>query len=187
MDIFAAVQAHWLGVQPQDHAEQPRVLLVSVPYALKSADAETFGGLPPSAYQLAPSQETNQATAQGTGAAAASGGGGDSTGSSKPPVVTLVYGNGTPGYIPLWNTFTSQTSAAMYQNPANGNLGIGTTAPHASLDIVNKNSNVAIGGTTNSTSLPAIAGFNTARGTLIVPQALVSSVRMMQPPAKPTV
>ncbi len=51
MDIFSSVQAHWLGVQPQGSAEQPRVLLVSVPYALKSADAETFGGLPPSAYR----------------------------------------------------------------------------------------------------------------------------------------
>ena len=33
--------------------EQPRVLLVSVPYALKAADADTLGGLPASAFVLA--------------------------------------------------------------------------------------------------------------------------------------
>lgn len=41
----------WLGVRAQpDDSEQPRVLLVSVPFALRSADAETLGGLPASAF-----------------------------------------------------------------------------------------------------------------------------------------
>jgi hypothetical protein len=41
----------WLGVRAlSDEAEQPRVLLVSVPFALKAADAETLGGLPASAF-----------------------------------------------------------------------------------------------------------------------------------------
>jgi trimeric autotransporter adhesin len=162
MDIFASVQAHWLGVQPQDHAEQPRVLLVSVPYALKSADAETFGGLPPSAYQLAPAQETNQATAQGTGVAAISGAGNSSTGSGKPPVVTLVYGNGTPGYIPLWNSFTSETSSTMYQNPATKYIGIGTIAPIASLAVTNNNMDTAFAGITTASTVPAIFALNQA-------------------------
>ena len=40
--------------------EQPRVLLVSAPYALKAADAETLGGKPLSAFQLvAPSSNSN--------------------------------------------------------------------------------------------------------------------------------
>src|SRR5450755_4542381 len=43
----------WLAVQVAGEAEQPRVLLVAVPYALKAADAETVGGLPPSAFVLA--------------------------------------------------------------------------------------------------------------------------------------
>jgi hypothetical protein len=41
------------GVQVQGQAEQPRVLLVSAPYALKAGDAGTIGGLPPSAFVLA--------------------------------------------------------------------------------------------------------------------------------------
>ena len=47
-ELFAAGEARWLGVQPEGQAEQPRVLLVSVPYAMKAADAETLGGLPAS-------------------------------------------------------------------------------------------------------------------------------------------
>jgi hypothetical protein len=52
-EIFAAGEAHWLGVQVSGQAEQPRVLLVSAPYALKAGDAETLGGFPASAFMLA--------------------------------------------------------------------------------------------------------------------------------------
>ena len=48
-DLFTSEQARWVGVQVSGQAEQPRVLLVSAPYALKAGDAETIGGLPPSA------------------------------------------------------------------------------------------------------------------------------------------
>jgi hypothetical protein len=54
MDLFAAGAARWLGVEVSNLPEQPRVLLVSVPYAMKAGDAETLGGKPASAYQLAP-------------------------------------------------------------------------------------------------------------------------------------
>ena len=55
LDVFTSGQALWLGVQPQlpGAVEQPRVLLVAVPYALKASDADTLGGLPASAYALA--------------------------------------------------------------------------------------------------------------------------------------
>jgi hypothetical protein len=53
LDLFSSGEARWLGVQVQGKAEQPRVLLLSVPYALKAADAETLGGKPLSAFQLA--------------------------------------------------------------------------------------------------------------------------------------
>jgi len=158
MDIFASVQAHWLGVQPQGREEQPRVLLVSVPYALKSADAETFGGLPPSAYVQVPSAETN-ASATGTSSGVNSSQNG-ATGSTKPPVVTLLYGNGTPGYIPLWNSFTSQTSSVMYQSPGTKFVGIGTLAPTTALTVADSTMNGAISGMTTASAAPAILGSN---------------------------
>jgi hypothetical protein len=51
-ELFASGQPRWLGVKPllPGEEEQPRVLLASVPYALKAVDADTLGGLPPSAY-----------------------------------------------------------------------------------------------------------------------------------------
>jgi hypothetical protein len=52
MDLFTSGEPRWLSVQAllPDAQEQPRVLMVSVPYALESADAQTLGGLPPSAF-----------------------------------------------------------------------------------------------------------------------------------------
>ena len=62
LDLFTSGKALWVGVQPQlpGQPEQPRVLLVAVPYSLKSSDADTLGGLPASAYMLAPSANTAQ-------------------------------------------------------------------------------------------------------------------------------
>ncbi|MGH9580391.1 MAG: hypothetical protein ACRD2R_05305, partial [Terriglobales bacterium] len=51
-DLFTANEARWLGVRAEGSLEQPRVLLVSVPYALKAADAETLGGKPVSSFML---------------------------------------------------------------------------------------------------------------------------------------
>ena len=47
-------EARWLAVQAHGQAEQPRVLLMSVPYAMKALDAETIGGKPASSFMLAP-------------------------------------------------------------------------------------------------------------------------------------
>jgi hypothetical protein len=53
-DLFASGEPRWLGVSfHRVGQEQPRVQLVSVPYALKAIDADTLGGRPASAYALA--------------------------------------------------------------------------------------------------------------------------------------
>jgi hypothetical protein len=55
LDLFSSGDSRWLGILPlipgQD--ELPRVLLVSVPYALQAENAQTLGGLPPSAFARA--------------------------------------------------------------------------------------------------------------------------------------
>lgn len=45
-DAFAAGAPRWLGVRIDDDPEQPRFMLLSVPYALKAGDADTVGGRP---------------------------------------------------------------------------------------------------------------------------------------------
>src|SRR5262245_12534703 len=52
IDLLSSGESRWLGVQTQGQDEQARILLVSVPYALKAADAETLGGKPLSAFVL---------------------------------------------------------------------------------------------------------------------------------------
>ena len=62
LDLFSADEPRWLGVRVQlpGYQEEPRVLLVSVPYALRAADSATLGGKPPSAFLLAPPQDSEQ-------------------------------------------------------------------------------------------------------------------------------
>ncbi len=54
-DLFASGEPRWLGVQAllPGQEEQPRVLMVSVPYALEAQNAQTLGGLPASAFAKA--------------------------------------------------------------------------------------------------------------------------------------
>src|SRR5450755_4553396 len=107
-NIFASGQARWLGVQAQGQAEQPRVLLMSVPYALKALDAETIGGRPASSFMLAPA-----ATKAGT-----SPGSPDST----------ITGSGTADYLPVFTGTSTIGNSKVYQN-ASGEVGINTTSP----------------------------------------------------------
>jgi hypothetical protein len=58
LDVFTSGEPRWIAAQVLLPGEepQPRILLVSVPYALRAADAETLGGLPASAFaRVAPS------------------------------------------------------------------------------------------------------------------------------------
>ena len=110
--VFASGQAHWLEVQAEGLAEQPRVLLVSAPYALKAGDAETLGGKPASAFMPA---SGNAASGNNVG-------------------TNTVTGGGTTDYIPLWLSKTKLGNSKLFQSTA-GDLGIGTTTPAANLDV----------------------------------------------------
>jgi trimeric autotransporter adhesin len=76
-DLFSPQEQRWLSVQVQGQAEQPRVLMVSVPYAFKAHDAETLGGRSVSDFVLA--QEAN-----------ASGGASNSNPSGSAPTTNLL-------------------------------------------------------------------------------------------------
>lgn len=62
---------------------------------------------------------------------------------SSSPVSAPVTGSGTAGYIARWSTSLKLGSSLLYQNAA-GDVGIGTTAPAATLD-VNGTINAATG------------------------------------------
>ena len=54
-EVFRSDEARWLGVQVQGQVQQPRTLLVSVPYALKAVEAEKLAGKSASDFVLSES------------------------------------------------------------------------------------------------------------------------------------
>ena len=58
-DLFVSGEARWLAVQPEGQPNSREFVLLSVPYALKAGDAQTIGGLPPSAFVMAAPGATN--------------------------------------------------------------------------------------------------------------------------------
>jgi hypothetical protein len=124
-DLFSSGEARWLGVQISGQAEQPRVLLLSVPYALKAADAQTIGGLPPSAFVLA--------APSGNGAVASTA----AASSSTPPPSGAVTGSGTVNYLPLWDSTSDILSSVIFQSGtgSTAKIGINTATPISTLDV----------------------------------------------------
>ena len=129
-EIFTSEQARWVGVQVSGQAEQPRVLLVSAPYALKAGDAETIGGLPPSAFVLA-----NQGTASGAKGASAPASA-NAQKNSVPPVNPDVTGKGTVDFIPMWDATSDIINSLIFQKSSE--IGINTSTPAALLDVNGK-------------------------------------------------
>jgi hypothetical protein len=113
--VFASGEARWLGVQAQGQEERPRVLLTSVPYALKALDAQTIGGQPASAFMLAPTGSSGSSKA----------------GNSPPGTIT---GSGTADYVPVFTGATTVGNSKIFQT-VGGDVGIGTTTPAAVLDV----------------------------------------------------
>ena len=136
VELFTHALARWLGVQADGEAEQPRVMLLSVPYALRAADAETLGGRPPSAYATTPSP----------GAGSPANGANGSTGHPGD-----VSGSGTPGYLALWSGDSTLGSASIFQVGVDLTLAQ-TDNSNPLLSVTQSGNNIAIFGLNNSTS-----------------------------------
>ena len=161
-EMFTSEQARWIGVQVSGQSEQPRVLLVSAPYALKAGDAETLGGLPPSAFMLA-TPALNSASSSSNA---------NATQSSAPPPAGAVTGTGTANYVPLWDATSDIISSVITQtgSGATAKIGIGVANPAAALDI--KGGEYVRGALT----LPATANATATKGANSQPEAMIASV-----------
>ena len=141
LDLFVSGAARWLGVTINSGQEQPRVLLLSVPYALKAADAETIGGLPPSAFVLAPKLSAASGPTAGNSS-------GSAASSFAPGSSATITGGGKKDYVPLWLSSSKLGNSKLFQSTT-GNIGIGTTTPGATLDVdgtINAASGFNLGG-----------------------------------------
>ncbi len=158
-EMFASGEAQWLGVQQEGEAEQARVLILSVPYALKALDAETVGGKPASAFMAAPNSPVS--------------------GSSRVAlanrtmyVAPALSGGGKTNYVPLWLSATQLGNSELFQSTA-GNVGVGTITPGSTLDVnggINAKSfklggkAFAFGSSTNFSAFLGFAGNSASTG-----------------------
>jgi hypothetical protein len=121
VDLFATGEARWLEVQAAGQPPQPRVLMASVPYALKAADSATLGGLRASAFVLAGSKAAADLAPAAVSAATMT-------------ASTVTTTGGTTGYVP---EFTGESSIADSPIFTSGSsIGIGTITPTATLDVI---------------------------------------------------
>jgi|688.fasta_scaffold21638_7 hypothetical protein len=115
-DLLASNAPRWLEVRfARSTAATPRVLLTSVPYALRASNADTLGGLPATAFLRA---TTPQATSADTAT-------GDTTTATRTP--TPAVNSGTANYIGKFSNSIDLTSSVMFEN--GGRIGVGTTSP----------------------------------------------------------
>lgn len=142
--VFASGEARWLGVQVQGEAEQPRTLLMSVPYALKALDAETIGGKPLSALQLASPN---------------GGSGPGASGQNKAPAAnTITCASGSAckkNFVPLFN---SNGGAATVKDSIIGENG-STVTVAGSAQLTGP-----LGATSNSTTAAVLGNDNSSGG-----------------------
>src|SRR5579862_3727495 len=173
VDLFTSGEVRWLGIQVGAEAEQqPRVLLVSVPYALKAGDAETLGGKPASAYVLADAQSGTAAGTTATSIAAAALAGSKATTengrqSNVSPLVAVcstITSNlgGTANSLPMFTAQCNVENSMITQSGSN--VGIGTASPGAQLDVQNPTTqnNIAIRATNANGTMMLIPNLSTS-------------------------
>jgi hypothetical protein len=145
LEIFAAGEAHWLGVRPDGQPEQPRILLLSVAYAFKAADSDMLGGRPASAFVLADSQDspTQPASSAASGPPPVQAGPwaaiprAASLPQVQPPPGSCAAitsdGTATANQLSKFTTPCNLENSAIFE--LGGNVGIGNANPAGPLDV----------------------------------------------------
>ena len=166
MELFTSGEARWLGVQVSGAAEQPRTLLLSVPYAFKAMDAETLGGKPLTSFMLAPPSGKNA----GSRAAAA----------EQANEIVCSSGAGCKtGFVPL---FSSNGGSAKVTNSIIKQSG--TTVSVAGAENVSGNINssnsITASGSVNATGL-SVSGNASVLGSVAAANVSTTFVSSVNP------
>jgi hypothetical protein len=132
VELFRSDEARWLGVQIHGEPQGPRILLVSVPYALKAVEAEKLGGKSVSDFVLSESlgeqvrqviQAQGQVAAQPTLAGTATG-----KQSATNSIVTPQATSPGPMFPPSTFSGTTSNQIVLVQQKGTGSGLVATTA-----------------------------------------------------------
>ena len=181
LELFSSGEAQWLGVQIQGQPERARVLLVSVPYALKAHEAETLSGRSISDFVLLNKTASAASSSNATGTPTGSNGTSasswpriDNDGptnfmGSNPTQIVSVTQNGAG----LGLSATSHALAAV----AGTITGKSNTAVYGLASNSTEGSDAAgVTGQANSESGPGVAGYTSrAKGTGVLGVAAATS------------
>jgi hypothetical protein len=162
MDLFTGpVGPRWIGVTVEKEPEQPRVMLVSVPYAVKAASAETLAGRPASDFVLSSTFREDLRTALQQEPQVNDSGHAVSYTVSDVTQNFLQKGDGAGGHADALNLVE-----------VNGNLGVGTITPAARMHVVANAASGALVDVYSDTlgTLPLV--YRAARGTPAAPSAV---------------
>jgi len=139
--LFADGAARWLGISVDRGEETARVPLPSVPYAMKSADADSLAGHGANDFvtqpqlaqaeqnQLAQVRQLIQTFAQAVPTTPPS----NPASAIHPLTSGPVDGSGTTGTVPLWTTSSTIGNSKIVQGTAG--IGINQPNPAATLDV----------------------------------------------------
>jgi hypothetical protein len=144
-DLFASGEARWLEVQIAGQPVEPRVLLASVPYALKAADAATLGGLPASAYALAAQVAASPAISPNAASAVTTTG-------------------GVAGYLAEFSGASTIVDSPLFV--VGSDVGVGTQTPIATLDV---NGSALVTGALAVNGGMSVTGSSTYNGPFALP------------------
>jgi hypothetical protein len=149
VELFKSDEARWLGVQIQGEPQGQRILLVSVPYALKAVEAEKLGGKSVSDFVLSASLgEQVRQVIQAQGQVAA-----------QPTLV----GTATGKQSATNSTATAQATSAGPRFPPS--TFSGTTSDQIVLVQQNGSGNAVFGQTASSTGASGLVGLATSTST----------------------
>jgi hypothetical protein len=125
LEMFTTKDARWLSIHVErpNEPDQPRVLIASVPYALRAADADTLAGRPASAYVLADPPPGAARTADGTTSTASSTTSSPTTTNTRSMTATV----GTPGHLAQFVDASNLGDSVVAQVGAR--IGVGTVSP----------------------------------------------------------
>lgn len=126
--LFAKGEARWVGIVDSGSNEETRIMLVSVPYALKAADAATLGGRPASDFVL-------------TSASAATSTGDSAPGSVDTAAINNGATNGTASFLAKFDGASTIVNSAFVE--VGGRFGLGTATPNFQIDIQNADASAA--------------------------------------------